>query len=357
MDNITDSEQAKQFLRGLGLTKDEGIVRQAVEILQGKTGDSLYSVYTQRSGRKPPICGKGTAYKIKRLYEAGELKPYLEYLFRASTTKKKTYEEETHTRTLRSLAGKLTGAIALPSLFNSDLWDSLPLEFRPGKYCLSIGAVEIEEDGEMSVKYYDVRADLATPRLVNGLYSHLESSGSARFTILVGDKGELASWVAAVGQYSEDLIALLKIITDEVTHRANVNFHYELKLGLTRWFITTVWVDAIQLAGGHSWIIDSWYKPPGIIANTNLWKLDCGTEPICIVGSKETLETYKGLHKELRHRYANGTLAKRIATKGQELRDMADEIRQRLWEFSHTEQLPGHCEHCPIGDVLKPKER
>lgn len=353
MAGITNSEQAKQFLRRLGLTVDEAVVRQVVRILQGKTSDSLYSVYAQRPDKQLPICGKGSAYKIKRLYAADKLAPYLEYLSRASATKQETH----HTRTLRALAGRLAGAINMPSLFNSDLWDSLPLEFRPGKYCLSIGAVEIDEDGEIEVRYYDVGADLATPYLVKRLYSHLESSGCARFSELAGDKGELASWVAAVGQYSEDLMALLKIVTDQVTDRANVNFRNELRPGLTRWFITTVWVDAIQLAGGHSWIIDSWYKPPSIIANTNLWKLDCGTEPICIVGSKKTLETYENWHKQLRHRYASETLAKRIATKGQELRDIADEIRQRLWEFSHTEQLPGHCEHCPIGDVLKPKGR
>ena len=346
MDNITNSGEAKQFLRGLGLTVDEQTVRQVVEILQGKTGASLYSAYAKRRDKQPPICGKGTAYKTKCLYKAGKLGPYLEYLSAESTTKQKTHKEEAHTRTMRALAGKLAGAISLPSLFNSNLWDSLPLEFHPGRYCLSIGVVEVAEDKQTRVNYYDVSADLAAPRLVKGLYSHLRTSGLPRFAELVGDEGKLNSWVVAVGQYSEALMMFLKRITDEVTDRANVNFHNEVKPGLTRWFIITVWIDAIRQAGGRSWIVDSWYRPPSMIPNTTLWKLDCRTEPIGIVESKKRLQTYENRHKQLRHRYANEALAKRIVTEGQELSGLADEIRERLWEFIHTEQLPGHCELC-----------
>jgi len=254
-----------------------------------------------------------------------------------------------HEETMRKLVDKLAARINLPSLFNGHLWDDLPVDFQPGRYCLPIGVVEITEDKQIRVNYYDVSADLAAPRLAKRLDGHLRTSGLSGFAELAGDEGKLNNWVVAVGQYSEALMMLLKLITDEVKDRANVNFHNEVKPGLTRWFITTVWVDAIQLAGGHSWISNSWYKPPGIIANTNLWKLDCGTEPMCIARSKKTLETYENWHKQLRHRYANETLPKSIATKRQELSDLADEIRQRLSEFRDMEQLPGHCELCYVG--------
>jgi len=344
MDNITSPEEAKQFLRGLGLTVDEGAVGRVVDILLGESGDSLYSVYAQRPG--PPICGKGTVYKIKRLCEAGKLAPWVEYRSYASTTKKTTYGEETHARTLRALAKKLARGIKLPSLSNRELWDSLSLEFRPGKYCLSIGTVDIDEDGEIKVRYGDVGADFAAPCVVQQLHSHLESSGSARLSELVGDEGMLANWVAAVGQYSEAIMAFLKTVTGVVKDEAPVTLDDEAKPGLTKWFIITVWMDAIQQAGDRAWIHNSWYRPPSRIPNTSLWMQDCGVYRIAIARSERSLKTFRNWHKELRHHFAGDPLARRITVEGREIDKLSDEIEQRLSEFRVMASLPGHCRIC-----------
>lgn len=78
-----NQEEAKQFLRGLGLTVSEGVVRKVLlalpHILHGERGYSLYEFYHGRRGGKR-ILAKPTAYKIMRLYKAGELKPYVDYL-------------------------------------------------------------------------------------------------------------------------------------------------------------------------------------------------------------------------------------------------------------------------------------
>ena len=63
----------------MGVHIDEATVHQVVNALSGKTHQSLYSFYSSRTGN-PPICGKGSVYKIKKLYDEGELEPYLEYL-------------------------------------------------------------------------------------------------------------------------------------------------------------------------------------------------------------------------------------------------------------------------------------
>jgi hypothetical protein len=235
----------------------------------------------------------------------------------------------------------------LPSPWDKDLWRDLPVEFQPGKYYLPIGAVEIGEDKQIKVNYYDVSTNFAEPHLVKGLLSHLSTSGLSRFAELAGDKGKLNNLVGETGQYSQALMRFLKLIVDEVKgYRAKVCSHDEGKPGLTKWFIISAWNDAIQKAGGYSWITDSWYKPHESIPGTNLWRLRCGAYIIGIAESKKTLKTYENWHKKLRVKYAKNKLAQDIAAKYQELNDTVQDIRQRLQEFSDMERLPGHCELC-----------
>ena len=257
------------------------------------------------------------------------------------------YEETLHKLKIRELGKALAVKVSLPSLWDKDLWRDLPLEFQPGKYSLPIGVVEISEDKQIKVNYYDIGAGVVEPHLVQGLYSHLSTSGLSRFVELVGDKGKLNNLVAEIEQYSLVLLAFLKLITDKVAeHGAKVNFRYEARPGLTRWFILTVWNDAIQKVMGHSWIDDSWYKPHENIPNTGLWTLNCGAYTIGIAKSKRTLKTYENWHKKLRVKHAQHSLAKDIAAKSQELNNMAQDIRQRLQVFVDMEQLPGHCGLC-----------
>jgi hypothetical protein len=85
MDKLANSEDVKRFLLSLGLHVDQGVVEQVVNILSGQADRSLYSLYATRPDKPLPVCGKGTAYKIKELYDKGELEPYLAYLSRGPT--------------------------------------------------------------------------------------------------------------------------------------------------------------------------------------------------------------------------------------------------------------------------------
>lgn len=62
----------------------EEVVHKVVSFLTGENQTSLYELYasgTRRDGRsRIPICGKGTAAKVKKLFENGKLQPYLDYL-------------------------------------------------------------------------------------------------------------------------------------------------------------------------------------------------------------------------------------------------------------------------------------
>ena len=264
-----------------------------------------------------------------------------------SEQEQEPYEETPRKQKMRELAKALAGGISLPSLWDKDLWRDLPLEFQSGKYSLSVGVVEIDKDKQIKVNYYDIGAGNAVPHLVKGLYSHLSTSGLSKFTELVGDKGKLDNLVDEAGQYSQALLKFLKLITDEVKeYRAKVFFHDEANPGLTRWFIVIAWNDALQKAGGYSWIDDSWYHPPESIPDASLWQLRCGGYGIAIARSKKRLKTYENWHKKLRVKYANHQSAKDIVAKSQELSNIAQDIRQRLQEFSDMQRLPGHCELC-----------
>jgi hypothetical protein len=97
--NIENNQEAEQFLQGLGLHVGENVVHQVIDVLSGKIQKSLYSLYRNVKGKPLPICAKGTAYKIKKLYEKGKLIQYLNYISNSPITdntmqKKAPYEEE-----------------------------------------------------------------------------------------------------------------------------------------------------------------------------------------------------------------------------------------------------------------------
>jgi len=70
-----------------------------------------------------------------------------------------------------------------------------------------------------------------------------------KFTELVGDRGKFKNLVVETGQYSEALLEFLRIIEEDIKgYGTKLNFDDEMLPGLTRWFIITVWKDAIDIA-------------------------------------------------------------------------------------------------------------
>ena len=88
MDKLSNSRDAARFLRGLGLNLDEAVVHQVVNSLSGDSSQSLYSLHAQRKDKPPPICAKASVYKIKKLYDTDQLRPYLDYLSNTLATGK-----------------------------------------------------------------------------------------------------------------------------------------------------------------------------------------------------------------------------------------------------------------------------
>lgn len=81
VDNFSSQEEAEKFLRGLRLTVPEAVVRQVVKVVAGEVKSSFHKLYAgnKREG-VPPLCGKGTVTKIRKLWQKGRLQPYWDYL-------------------------------------------------------------------------------------------------------------------------------------------------------------------------------------------------------------------------------------------------------------------------------------
>lgn len=264
-----------------------------------------------------------------------------------AVVRQEPYEETLHKQKMCELAKTLAREISIPTPWDKDLWRDLPVEFKEGEYSLSIGNVEIGHDREIKVKYHDIGAGVAAPHLVKGLYSHLDTSGLSKFTEIVSDKGKLNSLVREIERYSQALLAFLKLILDDVAeYRVKVNFRDEAKTGLTRWFIITAWHCVLWSALGNAQIDDSLYRPHESVPGTSLWQIRWGGSVIGIARGKKTLRTYESRHKKLRDTHTENPLAREIAARYKRLNESAQDIRERLEEFSDMQRLPGHCQLC-----------
>ncbi len=82
--DIKSTADAKTFLRGVGLNVEEHVVRAIVSRLMD--GGSLFHLYTSGQDRlgheRTAIVAKTTTTKVRKLYMAGKLQPYQDYLAR-----------------------------------------------------------------------------------------------------------------------------------------------------------------------------------------------------------------------------------------------------------------------------------
>ena len=248
---------------------------------------------------------------------------------------------------MREIAKALAQEISLPSATMKNIWIDLPIDFRPGKYYLPIGEVQIDENQYLNVEYFDLTAGTGELHLIKGLLSHLSTSGVSRYAELVDNDGLLNNLRNKAGKYSQALLEFLKLITDEVKrHRVKLNFQDDGKPGLTKWFILTAWNDALSQADGHAWILDSWYHSPETVTPSNLWQLRCGPYIIGIANNNQKVKAYEKWHKKLRALFGKHPVGKDISDKSRELTNIFLEIRQRLQEFSDMDHLPGRCRLC-----------
>ncbi|MFC1942847.1 hypothetical protein ACFLWU_06515 [Chloroflexota bacterium] len=83
-DNITSDDDRDKYLKSLGLRVSWEIINMIITVLRDKNESNLYELYASGQRRdgsyRIPVCGKGTVYKIKRLYEEGKFDCCLDYI-------------------------------------------------------------------------------------------------------------------------------------------------------------------------------------------------------------------------------------------------------------------------------------
>jgi integrase/recombinase XerD len=276
-----------------------------------------------------------------------ERQPAIQKFPEANLSSQKEYIESPQSLKMRGVAKALADGIGMPSYFDKKLWADLPVEFRPGTYYLPIGTVVIDKAKQVQIKYQCISAGIAEKHFIKGLYDHLITSGSSKYSELVGETGKLNTIAFEIEQYSRSLIEFLKLIKDEIEKtKLKVKYSDDIKHGLTKWFITTIWNDVLCKASGSQWITDSWYKSSVSASDSQLCELKCGGYPIGIAENDKTLKSYKNLHQSLRIKFSDHSSARAISTKEIEIGDTVVEIKERLQEFSDLKHLPGHCELC-----------
>jgi hypothetical protein len=265
------------------------------------------------------------------------------------TAKPGWYEETPHRQKMRDTAKSLAAQIRLPSILGKDFLRDFSIELEPGTHSWALGSIDVSEEKQIKFTYHDPANMVAEPHIIEALYSHVGTSELTKFTELVGEEGKLQSFIYETGKYLQELHKFLQLIVDEVQgYGSELNFNDEVKPGLTKWFAKTVWVDALQITGGFPWIDESWYSLSKSNTLSGLWQLRCGAYILDNESSKDILTTHKDWHKNLRAKYAGHQLAKDIYAKSEEINTAAQEIKQRLEEFSDMDHLPGHCGLCQI---------
>ena len=243
-----------------------------------------------------------------------------------SQAQDKAYEETTHKRKMRDLAGKVASAIALPPVF-----DIFMVELKPGSIFLGRDGlpVNISETGQPKVGFEFVG------HLYEGLRSHLDTGGFSE--VLSG----IDSWKGGV---VSNLLACHKLLTMvkgevEESYQATIPIEYQGQSGFTPWFLITICGDAIEQARGVTYITDSWYKYEGS-------DLGCGAFLIYKGVPDENLDVYRNTHVALRAKYAAHEEVKEIAEQRVKLYQIQGKIRQQLQKFIDMEHVLGQCELC-----------
>ena len=237
-------------------------------------------------------------------------------------TQQESYKETPHKRKIRELAGSLQREIGLPSIL-----EIFELRTGRGGVDLVIGPEQVEN------------------HLYRGLRSHLQTGGFSEVL------NEIDEWKKGTERYFVKCHDLFKSVRgeipgDEVTIPLNDG---EPKPGLIiDDFCRTICVDVVGKVTGH---------PPGLEYEMehhflchNMWVLKYGAYGIYLGRTKEELENYQNIHKDIIEdiigKYASKLITREIATRTEKLSKIHTQINRQLGIFRDMERVPGYCELC-----------
>ena len=329
MDNIRKYKDADQFLHALKLTVKANVVVKVLKVITGETPGSIYDLYSsgkRRNGtHRTALCGKGTVYKIKRLYKNGELDSFLEFIkfkvlepdFKfliADFEKKKTGQEAR--ATFQKLINDWEAEITLP-----------------------LGYLDIEDvsDRKTGVNI-DREITLIWEIMVDGRIERrfwIEDN-SEFFNLQKAIPGYLKLWAAfeeckrlgglLINQCSKLIIEIRNQSEIKTRLMFAIQDHSRPdKIRLDRFFAWTIYADALNvLPDQHT---DKPYR--WVDMGLDAGQIYCGDFPLAIV--KHTAKDIIAHdHEYLRAFYKNSTQTKAILEVKDQLNDVETRLRKEL---------------------------
>lgn len=224
------------------------------------------------------------------------------------------YVETRHKKKMRELARSLQRELGLPHI--------LEIFLRPGRNTVAL-SMDQEEN-----------------HLYRGLRSHLKTGGFSEVLY------QIREWKDSAGEYLIKCNDLLKIVRGEIPNDvAIVPPDGEAKPGLiVDDFCGTICAHVVGQVTGNPTTLG--YKTKRHSLNPDLWVLRYGAYGVYIGQTKEELERYQDMHKDLITKYASNPLTRDMPTIWEKLSEIRGQINRQLQIFSDMEHLPGRCELC-----------
>ena len=79
MENLEENDHLRDFLRGKGIEVRPFVAASIVRVLKARGSAEEQPLYPLYKG-ETRICGIGTVYKVRKLYDSGELDPGIDVL-------------------------------------------------------------------------------------------------------------------------------------------------------------------------------------------------------------------------------------------------------------------------------------
>jgi integrase/recombinase XerD len=242
-----------------------------------------------------------------------------------------SYEETSHERQIRQLAGDLINGLSLPSTK-----DSFILELWPGRIILGKErfAITVTEKGK--IRFGLSIADKGEISLFHqALLTHLETAGLANVL------PDILSWSEGVANNLKNCHELLKRVRTAVTdtYQTSIPIEDDGNPGFTMDFPILICASAVEQASGSTHFKGFQYRYEGL-------RLKFGGFQIYIGTSNEDLKPFEDAHINLRKACAMWQQTKAIAKQRQDLNGLAVAINQQLQKFIAFKRLPGRCELC-----------
>ena len=328
-DNILNQEDADRFLRRLGLRVGEVVIREVIEVLK-KSDKSLYELYASGAKRngvmRSPICGKGTAYKIKRLYETRKLEPYLSY-----SQFKEIKPGFGDLITILEKRKSITDLLRQLDDFLSDWESELSLQLN---YLDDVDLSQVEKGVPHEIMGLMIRWEFSVDKKVIRKFSIEDREEFKEIQQAIPHYGRLWTNFRDCKRFGGMIIEECNQLATEIREQSEIRTGYKTlsslgnelkKLGLDRFFAWTVYADILDIFE-EKWLEQNYnVKDMG----DDSYEISWGDSRLAIV--KNNAKDYViDTHRKLRATYKELPLVRRILQDKQMLDSAEIGVREAL---------------------------